>query len=84
VGTSICCPLLQSAAAAVHHPTKNVLGNAANLLANHGVQLFNILQSIRKHFFLLNIPIGKSLQLSDPVTGGHETSPKARDKAFWE
>jgi hypothetical protein len=46
---------------------KNVLNNAANLLANPGLQLFNILQSQRT-LFVLNITIGRSLLLPNLET----------------
>jgi hypothetical protein len=53
---------------AVRHPTKNVLSNISNLLANPDLQLFSIVQSMEYIFFSWNICIGRSLELSNPVT----------------
>ena len=60
---------------AVHCPTKNVLRNAANLLPNPGLQMFNILQFMRELFFFKYPQTKKSVAVKSGDRGGHKTFP---------
>lgn len=81
MSTAVCNVLPKSVAEAVRHCTKSVLSTAVNLLANPGLQFFNILQSMRAHFSVEIPPQKKewSCQIRRPWRP--ENIPRLGDKA---
>jgi hypothetical protein len=70
-------------AEAVHHPTKNVLSNAAKLLANPELQVFNILQSMREQFSFKYVHREKPGAVKYGDREGHETSQDLEIRRPW-
>lgn len=69
--------MLRSVAEVVHHATKIVINNGADLMANPGHQLFSIWQSVSEHVVLKNITIGKKrAAVKSGDRGGHKSSRK--------
>jgi hypothetical protein len=58
------------------NPAKNVLNIAVKLPENPVPKLFKMPRSMRKHFFILNVPKGKKFELSNPVTVEAEKHPQ--------